>query len=319
MRVLTITEKNRTVPEARTTGKSDTNVAISSSAHVTKDAPLSQLSTPGLCDHSDLEKTVEDVEATCVAVNQISESLKAVFQSTQYAVTSADGLLYREFAQVCQDISKAGFQIQQLKSSAARTKGFKKRTTDVSAKIKRASKFEDLDSRRNDQDRSDSAVIDVFFDCVSRFCSHNSDPSKDNLRVNLFMSPEYRFELLPSFYPEQYVSEGFISNNVFAVAMLPSMDSQQTFRYFLNYAERARRWQRVVVFAAFHGQRQDTNMLHVASSNNRVWGAPEALPSAVHSLLRTLLPSIEFYSTVTKISLDLRMGEMVRSRLSRQG
>lgn len=163
----------------------------------------------------------------------------------------------------------------------------------------RTSKFEDLDSRQNGLDKSDSAVIEVFFHCLSRFSSRDSSPSIDELQVNFFGSPEYRFELLPSFYPEQYVSEGSISKEVFAVATLPSTDSQQTFRYFLDYAETARRWQRVVVFAAFHGERPQTDTLRVASSDDDVWGAPKALPSAVHSLLRTILPFIEFYSSIT--------------------
>lgn len=93
------------------------------------------------------------------------------------------------------------------------------------------------------------------------------------------------------------------------MAMLPSTKSQQTFRYFLNYAETARRWQRVVVFAAFHGERQQTDALRVAFSDDHVWGAPKALRPAVHSLLRTLLPFIEFYSSITQISLDLKVGE----------
>lgn len=82
----------------------------------------------------------------------------------------------------------------------------------------RTSKFKDLDSRQNDLNDSNSAIIEVFFDCVSRFSSGDSHLSIDELSVNFFGAPEYRFELLPSFYPEQYVSEGSISEEVFAVA-----------------------------------------------------------------------------------------------------
>ena len=91
--------------------------------------------------------------------------------------------------------------------------------------------------------------------------------------------------------------------------MLQSTDSPQTLPYFLDYAETARRWQRVVVFAAFYGERQQTEALRVASSDDHIWGGPKALPSAVHSLLRTLLPFIEFYSSITRIYLNLRVSE----------
>lgn len=310
MRVLTLAEENRVVSKGRTRGNSDASIIISPFAHVTCGTPTLHLSSPRPCDHSDAETTVDDIEATYISMNQISESLKAIVQSTQYAVMSADSLLHRKVAQVHQDLSKAGIQLQQLKSSIARFKALKKRMTlTASNGNTRTSKFEDLDTRRNGHDKSDSAVIEVFFDCISRFSSRDTGSSIDELQVNFFGSPEYRFELLPSFYPEQYVSERSISKEVFAVAMLPSTDSQRTFRYFLNYAETARRWQRAVVFAAFHGERQQIDTLRVASSDDHVWSAPKTLPSAVHNLLRTLLPFIEFYSSITQISLDLKVGE----------
>lgn len=310
MRVLILAEGNPVVSEAPTRGDSDTSTVMSSLTHVARGTPTLQLSTPRRCNHSDLEKTVDDMETTYTLMNQISESLKAIVQSTQYAVMSADRLLHQKVAQIYQDLSKAGTEIQQLKSSTARLKEFKKSMTAAASNGKtRTSKFENLDSRRNSRDQSESAIIEVFFDCVSRFSSRDSGASVDELQGNFFGSPEYRFELLPSFYPEQYVSEGSISKEVFAVAMLPSTDSEQTFRYFLDYAETARRWQRVVVFAAFHGERQQTDTLRVAASDNHFWNAPKVLPPAIHSLLRTLLPFIEFYSSITQISLDLKVGE----------
>lgn len=310
MRVLTLAEKDRVMSEARTMRSWDTSTVVSPFAYITRETPTLQLSNPGPCDHLDLEKTVVDIETTYVSMNQISESLKAIVQSTQYAVMSTDRLLHQKVAQIYQDLSKAGIQIQQLKSSIARFKELKKRiTSTASSSNTRTSKFEGLDSTRNSLDESNSAVIEVFFDCFSRFSSHGSGQSIDELQVNFFGSPEYRFESLPSFYPEQYVSEGSISKEVFAVAMLPSTDSQQTFRYFLNYAETARRWQRVVVSAAFHGDRRQADTLRVASSDDHVWVAPKTLPSSVHGLLRTVLPFIEFYSSITRISLDLQMGK----------
>ncbi|KAI9788922.1 MAG: hypothetical protein M1816_006487 [Peltula sp. TS41687] len=295
MRVLNLVEENRVVN--------------------TSTATL-QFLAPRACDHSDLGKIVEDIEVTYMSMKRISECLKKIVQSTQSAVMSADHLLHREVARVYQDLSKADTQIRQLRSSTARFQEIRERMTSAASNHDtRTSKFEDLDSRRrNDLDNSDAAVIEVFFDCVSRFSSGDSRPSSsssssiEELQVNFFGAPEYRFELLPSFYPEQYTSDGSISEQVFAVAMLAT-DDQHTFRYFLHYAETARHWKRVVVFAAFHGECQQTDALRVASSHNHMWGAPEALPVAVHRLLRTILPFIEFYSTITRIGFDLKMGD----------
>ncbi|KAI9756364.1 MAG: hypothetical protein M4579_003868 [Chaenotheca gracillima] len=310
MRVLTLAEETRVVSEARVRGLSSTSTVMSPFTPFTSGTPTLQLATQRPCDHTDLEKTVDDMEATYISMNQISESLKAIVQTTQHAVMSTDSSLHQKVGQVYQDLSKAGIQIQRIKSSTAHLKEFRRRKTVASSnESTRTSKFEDLDSRRNDLEESDSAVIEVFFDCVSRFSTRDPHQSIDDLQVSFFGSPEYRFELLPSFYPEQYVSGGSISKEVFAVAMLPSKDNQLTSRYFLSYAETARRWQRVVVCATFHGERQQTDTLRVAPSDNHLWGAPKTLPSAVHSLLRKLLPSIEFYSSITQISLDLHVGE----------
>ncbi len=310
MRVLTLAEESRVVSEAWTRGVSDTSTATSPVDHATLETPTLQLSTTRSCDHSGLEKTVDDIEATYISMNEILDSLKAIVHSTQHAFMSADGLMHRKVAQVYQDLSKTGIQITQLRSSTARFGEFDKKLEAVASNGNtRTLRFQDQDSRRNGLDENDSAVIEVFFDCVSRFSSCDPGPSTGQLQANFFGSPEYRFESLPSFYPEQYVSEGSISKALFAVAMLPSTNDEPTFRYFLNYAETARRWQRVVVFATFHGDTQQTDTLRVASSDDNTWAVCKTLPPAVHSVLQNLLPFIEFYSSITKISLELRLGQ----------
>ena len=310
MRVLTLTEENRAILEAPTRENLDASTMISPSAHVSRETPLLQLSSPRIWDTSDLEKTVGGLEATYLSMNQISESLEAIVHGTQYAVISTNRVLQRKIAQVYQDLSKAGVQIQQLKSSIGQFKEIRKSITAAASSGNiRTSKFEDLESQWDGLYENNLAVVEVFFDCVSRFSSQDSGASIDKLQINFFGSPEYRFESLPSFYPEQYVSEGSISNEVFAVAMLPSTDNQQTLRYFLDYAETARRWQRVVIFAALYGERQQIDTLRVSSSADHLWGSPKALPSAIHNLLRILLPFIEFYSSITRISVDLKVGE----------
>ena len=306
MRVLTLTEENRAISEAPIRGNLSSSTVMSPFAHASRETSLLQISPPRTYNHSDLERTVDELEATYMSMNQISEPLEAIVHGTQHAVMSADRLLHRRIAHVYQDLSRAGIQIQQLKSSIGQFKELRKsvKAAALSGNVK-ISKFEDLESQWDGLHRGNSAVVEVFFDCVSRSSSHDSDASIDELQTNFFGSPEYRFESLPSFYPEQYVSEGSISKEVFAVAMLPSTDSQHTVRYFLDYAEISRRWQRVVVLATFHGERQQPDALRVASSVDYTLDIPKVLPSAVHSLLRTILPAVEFYPSVTRISLDL--------------
>ena len=308
MRVLNLAEVNHVTSGPPDEGNTDANMAISASVRGIKQLRISK---PRLCNYSDLENIVDEIEITYRSMNQISKSLEAILQNTRYAVMSDDCLLHQKVAQVYQDLGKAGNQMQQLKSSTARFKEFQKRiTTAASNGDTRNSKFRDLGSKWNSSDESDSAVIEVFFDCFSRFYSRDTNTSIDELWEIFIGSPEYRFELLPSFYPKQYISEGSISEEVFAVAMLPSSVGQHTFRYFLNYAETARRWQRIVVSATFHGERKQTDSLQVAASGDyHTWGAPKALPPAVHRLLRTMLPFIESFPSTTQISLDLKVGE----------
>lgn len=129
MRLLTLAEENRVVSEARTKGNSDASTIMSPFAHVTRGTPTLQLSTPRLYDHSGIKKTVDDIETTYISMKQISESLKEIVQSTQYAAMSADRLLHQKVAQIYQDLSKAGIQIQQIKSSTARFGEFEKSMT----------------------------------------------------------------------------------------------------------------------------------------------------------------------------------------------
>lgn len=225
-RVLTTTDEKCVILETPTRGNLDSSIIMSPLAHISHKTSLLQLSPPKQYNHSGLESTVDDLEATYVSMNQISESLEAIVHGTQCAVMSADRLLHGKIAHVYQDLSKAGIQIQQLKSSIVQFKELRKSVkAAASSGNVRTSKYEDLESQWDGLHKSNSAIVEVFFDCVSRFSSHSPGPSIDELQVNFFGSPEYRFESLPSFYPEQYVSEGSISKELFAIAMLQPMDS----------------------------------------------------------------------------------------------
>ena len=243
-------------------------------------------------------------------MNQVSKFLRAMFEDTQCSIMSPERLLHRTVAQVFRDLSKADIQIQQLQSSMARIERNKDTMTlGASNAITRSSKLGNLDSRQKETKEDDSALIEIF-GCVSRLSSYDTGSSIDALQARFFGSPDYRFESLPSFYPEQYVSEGSVSEDVFLVARRPSTDKQMTFRYFLDYAKTARHWQKAIMVATFCGELQQTDTLQVASSGDHVWGTSTILlPSALHNLLRKILPFIEFHASITQIALNLTIGE----------
>ena len=126
MRVLILTEENRAISETPISGDFDSSTVMSPLTHVSHKTSLLQLSPPRTYSHSDPESTVDDLEATYMSMNQISESLEAIVHGTKYAVMSPDRLLHRRIAHVYQDLSKAGIQIQQLKSSIGQFKELRK-------------------------------------------------------------------------------------------------------------------------------------------------------------------------------------------------
>ena len=112
MRVLTVTENKRNIAEAPIRGNLDFSTIMFPLSHISHETPLLQLSSPRTCNHSNGKRTVDDLEATYMSTNKISESLESIVRGTQYAVMSADRLLHRKIAHVYQDLSKAGIQIQ---------------------------------------------------------------------------------------------------------------------------------------------------------------------------------------------------------------
>ena len=192
MRMLSLAEENRIISEVQARRNFKSTAIESSLTHVTPGTPTMQFSTPRPSHHSELVKTVNDIETTYTSMNQILESFKAIVQSTQHAIMSADNLLHQKIAQISRDLSRADIQIQQLKVSAARIKDIKKSMTVAALNGNtKSSKFEDPEFQRNVFDTNDTAIIEIFFDCVSRFSSRDSAPSIDRSQVNFFDSPVY--------------------------------------------------------------------------------------------------------------------------------
>ena len=76
---------------------------------------------------------------------------------------SVDPLLRQKVAQIHQDLSKAGFQIQRLKSSIARFKELNKSMTAAASNGNtRTSKFGDLHPRRNGLDKAIQLLLRFY-------------------------------------------------------------------------------------------------------------------------------------------------------------
>ncbi len=85
---------------------------------------------------------------------------------------------------------------------------------------------------------------------------------------------------------------------------MQSKEDHRTMEYFLTYAEIPRRWQRVIVFTKFHDLRERSGILQIGIPDSRE--VPCLLPSAVQSLLRTLLPCIKLHKSVSKFCVSFR-------------
>ena len=125
----------------------------------------------------------------------------------------------------------------------------------------------------------------------------------NELHAELIGSPDYTFERMPSFYPEQYTAEGLFSDPIFVVAMLPSRQDHRTHNYHLMYAETPRRWQRVIVSATFFGISNSESLLRGVGSDNEE-GACKTLPSTFRKSITSVLAGLQLFSSITKVNLS---------------
>lgn len=154
----------------------------------------------------------------------------------------------------------------------------------------------------------DSVAVDIFFDCVSRFSVNDTSPKIDRLHARFSGSPDYCLESNPSFYPEQYSTESLLSEPLFVIAMKASPEDYRKQKYFLLYAEKPRRWRRIIVLATFSGVREQSPMSQVSATDDLEHSC-KILPKALQSLLSTLLPQLKLFSSVSRLSLSLREDE----------
>ena len=157
----------------------------------------------------------------------------------------------------------------------------------------------------------DGSSSSIYFDCgptvsaKGRFSVDewfNVDESMalmNEIHAELIGSPDYKFERMPSFYPEQYTAEGLFSDPIFVVAMLPSRQDHRTHNYYLMYAETPRR---VIVSTTFFGIFDSESLLRGVVSDNEE-GACKTLPSTSRKSITSVLAGLQLFSSITKVNL----------------
>jgi hypothetical protein len=247
----------------------------------------------------ELKPATDGEEALSGLGKQVSNPLTSLVCGTQHAFTSEDYPLQRHLAQIHQELGGSCPQTNLLEPIFRRhekSKSGRQLVSNGGTAVPKRLVHQPWESVPADE--QDLSAVDIFYDCVSRL-------SVDGL------------ETKSSFYPEQYSTEGVFSERIFVIAMLRSQDDHRKLQCFLMYAENPRRWHRITISATFHRLREQAAVLQVSAIDNND-GCCKILPKAFQSLLDPLLPQLEFFSSVTNLSLSLEEEEsgqiVIRSR-----
>ncbi|KAL8867528.1 MAG: hypothetical protein Q9174_005609, partial [Haloplaca sp. 1 TL-2023] len=145
---------------------------------------------------------------------------------------------------------------------------------------------------------NDRVTVDEWFSI------NESLPIINQVSVKVSGSPDYEFERLSSFYPEQYTVEGLFHHRIFAVAMLPCRINSQIHNYYLLYAETPRRWHRVIFSVAFRANPRVHTFLRAISSEHCDWNG-KTLPEDFQKKFSPVLASLQSFGLITRIKLYL--------------
>jgi hypothetical protein len=260
-------------------------------------------------DYSLLERAPGTEETSTIPRREILASLTSFVRETQQSFMTEDPSLHRHLAQIYRELGEQRMRMRQLQlaiEQPSEPNNQPMMASNCGMTVPEEPPNTVL-NRDNDED-GDSAAVDIFFDCVSRFSTNNSSSSINRLYANFSGSPDYRFESAPSFYPEQYTIEGLFSEPVFVISMKQSLEDHRTQNYFLLYAETPRRWRRIIVSATFRALRERSAISLVSATDNDEYSC-KILPKALQSSLNSLFCRLELLSSVSRLSLSLREDE----------
>ena len=271
--------------------------------------PETQSSRRASHKYSLLKRAPDVGETSTTPRRPILASLTSLVQETQHAFMSEDHSLQRHLAQIYRELGEQRMQMRQLKLAIEQPREpnddpMMASNCGMSLSEEFVNPVLDLDNAED----GDSTAVDIFFDCISRFSMNDSSSTIDRLHAKFSGSPDYCLESTPSFYPEQYSTESLFSEPVFIIAMKVSLEDYRTQKYFLLYAEKPRRWRRIIVLATFNGVREQSAISQVSATDNSDHSC-KILPKALQSFLNTLLPQLKLFSSVSELSLSLREDE----------
>ena len=232
----------------------------------------------------------------------ILDSVPSFINVTPLTLRSGNHSFHQGLARIYQELAENRAQIKRL-SMAIELRGSRNHKSPIIS-ISDVDDQEALESSIPECDiaRDQSSADDIFLDCVSRFSLEDSTSSIGRLQAMFSGLPYYFFETNPSFYPEQYVTEGLFSNPVFVFAITQSDQVDQIQEYFLAYAKTPRRRRRIIMSVAWKSAHNQPDFLRAIAPDNRE-DSQRSLSSALAKPVSMLLPELELLNSVTRLSL----------------
>ena len=234
-------------------------------------------------------------------------SLDSPIQYVPRTFTSAENLdIHGDLLRIYQGLRQNRMQIQHLKQELEVSLHHSNVQTSRSLiKGMQARHYERSLAQPKEPSDSDSNATDDLFDSVSIFSTDQEIPS-GGLRTKISGGPEDLFERSSGFSPEQHSTVRSFNHRIVTVAItdLSSTEFSRVDKYFIFYAEAPWRWRRVTVLAYLKSQEESLPVSRT-SANDSLEHSCKILPRRIESLLVELLPNMQFFDTVTSLSLSL--------------
>ncbi len=264
----------------------------------TTDHFVSEDSTQTLCDRTGRKRPISD-EATGPR-KHVKGSVASFGIRTQQVFMSDDRSEQKRFAGIYVELAAHRRLLQQISRDQRLI---------VASNPDTASFWNSSDpinqSDANDDNHNPGSVSFVL-DCVSRFAQEKDASPLERLHTNCCGSPIYHLESKTSFFPEQYTLNGPVSERIVVTSMFKSSEDHRKDKIYLRYAQDPRRWRRVIVSVIHPATGKPSTMRHFLDIEDPLAHVTRVLPTALESLLNSLLPGLDLDHRVTSFTLSLR-------------
>lgn len=222
---------------------------------------------------------VPALSARRIPGEQLVDSVTSLVYQNNSSVLSDDHELSQQVVRIYQSLADRREQMQELRATTA----------------------------HDHQSTYDSSMVDIFMDFVSRLSINGPYSFTERLRGCMLGKPDYSFETSSSYYPERF-DVAAPSMTVVISAILPLPGHSRTQRYFVNFQESARRWQRVILIVTyedFEGASAILQVSGVADSKAMIRQVHERLQSPLYNLCREIVD----FGAVTNVFAALAEGQ----------